>query len=74
MQKRQEISYVWWNLYKEIILNSWPIAGNRLLWFLDYLKLSITEAGNIDLNVENVTRALSYQSRHIEEKPCQIPF
>ena len=60
VQKRQEISYVWWNLYKEIILNSWPIAGNRLLWFLDYLKLSITEAGNIDLNVENVTRALSY--------------
>ena len=60
MQKRQEISYVWWNLYKEIILNSWSIAGNRLLWFLDYLKLSITEAGNIDLNVENVTRALSY--------------
>ena len=30
-------------------------AGSGLLWFLNYSKLSITGAGNIALNVRNVT-------------------
>ena len=33
------------------------IAGSGLPWFLNYLKLSITGAGNIALNVPNITGA-----------------
>ena len=52
--------YVWWTSYSELLLqiHGQLIAGIRLPRILNYYsKLSITDAGNLALNVPNITSA-----------------